>query len=134
MGSDLLDFSQDRLYGRNPAALVREHERDSGQREGPTSAEQQRIKALEREVKELRKANEILKLASVLMKLRCRLFSHRRTRPPLQVVSLHQRAPRGPGVEPICRCCRSPCRLTGAMPPSSVTPLGVAPGHGVTRH
>ena len=43
---------------------VREHERDSGQREGPTSAEQQRIKALEREVKELRKANEILKLAS----------------------------------------------------------------------
>ena len=31
---------------------------------GPTSAEQQRIKALEREVKELRKANEILKLAS----------------------------------------------------------------------
>ena len=43
---------------------MREHERDSGQREGPTSAEQQRIKALEREVKELRKANEILKLAS----------------------------------------------------------------------
>jgi transposase-like protein len=43
---------------------VREHERDSGQRGGTTSAEQQRIKALEREVKELRKANEILKLAS----------------------------------------------------------------------
>jgi transposase-like protein len=30
----------------------------------PTSSEQQRIKALEREVKELRKANEILRLAS----------------------------------------------------------------------
>ena len=43
---------------------VREHERDSAQRGGTTSAEQQRIKALEREVKELRKANEILKLAS----------------------------------------------------------------------
>ena len=43
---------------------VREHERDSAQRGGMTSAEQQRIKALEREVKELRKANEILKLAS----------------------------------------------------------------------
>ena len=43
---------------------VREHERDSGQREGMTTAEQQRIKELEREVKELRKANEILKLAS----------------------------------------------------------------------
>ena len=43
---------------------AREHERDSAQRGGMTSAEQQRIKALEREVKELRKANEILKLAS----------------------------------------------------------------------
>jgi transposase-like protein len=43
---------------------VRRHERDTGQRDGPTTAEQQRVKALEREVKELRKANEILKLAS----------------------------------------------------------------------
>src|SRR5512135_1155558 len=43
---------------------VRRHERDTGQRDGVTSAEQQRIKELEREVKELRKANEILKLAS----------------------------------------------------------------------
>jgi transposase-like protein len=43
---------------------VRRHERDTGQREGPTTAEQERVKALEREVKELRKANEILKLAS----------------------------------------------------------------------
>ena len=43
---------------------VRQHERDTGQRDGLTSAEQQRIKALEREVKELRRANEILKLAS----------------------------------------------------------------------
>jgi transposase len=43
---------------------VRRHERDTGQRDGLTSVEQQRIKDLEREVKELRKANEILKLAS----------------------------------------------------------------------
>lgn len=43
---------------------VRQHERDTGQRPGPTSAEQERIKALEREVRELRKANEILRLAS----------------------------------------------------------------------
>jgi transposase len=40
------------------------HEVDTGQREGVTTAEAQRIKELEREVKELRKANEILKLAS----------------------------------------------------------------------
>jgi transposase len=43
---------------------VRQHERDTGQREGLTTAEQERIKVLEREVRELRKANEILKLAS----------------------------------------------------------------------
>ena len=43
---------------------LRQAERDGGQREGPTTAEQQRIKVLEREVRELRKANEILKLAS----------------------------------------------------------------------
>ena len=33
-------------------------------RDGVTSEERDRIKALEREVKELRRANEILKLAS----------------------------------------------------------------------
>jgi transposase len=36
---------------------VRQHERDRGQREGPTTAEQQRVKNLEREVRELRRAN-----------------------------------------------------------------------------
>ena len=44
---------------------VRRHEVDSGAREGVTSDERERVKALEREVKELRRANEILKLASV---------------------------------------------------------------------
>ena len=43
---------------------VRQHERDIGQRDGLTTVEHQRIKALERENKELRRANEILKLAS----------------------------------------------------------------------
>ena len=43
---------------------VRQGEHDSGARSGPTTTEQQRIKELEREVRELRKTNEILKLAS----------------------------------------------------------------------
>lgn len=43
---------------------VRQGESDQGLRDGPTTAEQQRVKELEREVRELRKANEILKLAS----------------------------------------------------------------------
>jgi transposase len=43
---------------------VKRHEIDTGLRDGITSEERDRIKALEREVKELRRANEILKLAS----------------------------------------------------------------------
>lgn len=43
---------------------VKQHEIDVGQREGVSTAEAQRIKELERENRELRKANEILKLAS----------------------------------------------------------------------
>jgi len=43
---------------------VRQHERDTGLREGVTTEEAKRVKELEREVRELRKANEILKLAS----------------------------------------------------------------------
>jgi transposase len=43
---------------------VKRVEVDSGVREGVTSTEAQRVKDLEREVKELRRANEILKLAS----------------------------------------------------------------------
>jgi transposase len=43
---------------------VKQVEVDVGARAGTTTAEQERIKDLEREVKELRRANEILKLAS----------------------------------------------------------------------
>src|SRR3712207_711966 len=39
---------------------VRQAERDGGQRAGPTTAERERIKELERENRELRQANEIL--------------------------------------------------------------------------
>jgi transposase len=43
---------------------VRQGERDAGQRPGTTTDERERIKALEREVRELRQANEILRKAS----------------------------------------------------------------------
>jgi transposase-like protein len=49
-------------------------------REGVIRAERDRIKALEREVRELRKANEILKLASAF-------FSRGGARPPMPVQS-----------------------------------------------
>ena len=43
---------------------LRQAERDDGLKPGPTSAEQARLKELEREVRELRQANEILRKAS----------------------------------------------------------------------
>lgn len=53
--------------GCSPDSLrvwVRQGQRDGGERPGQTSAEKVRIKELEREVRELRQANEILKKAS----------------------------------------------------------------------
>ena len=53
--------------GCNPETLrgwIRQAERDQGRRPGLTTDEQERIKALEREVRELRQANEILRKAS----------------------------------------------------------------------
>ena len=43
---------------------VRQAERDRGLRAGATTDERERIRALEREVRELRQANEILRKAS----------------------------------------------------------------------
>ncbi len=43
---------------------VRQAERDQGLRDGTTTEERDRLKALEREVRELRQANEILRKAS----------------------------------------------------------------------
>lgn len=43
---------------------VRQVERDQGIREGPTSSDRDRLKVLERENRELKQANEILRKAS----------------------------------------------------------------------
>jgi transposase-like protein len=48
---------------------VRQAERDRGKRAGPTNEERDRIKALERENRELRQANEILRKASAYFAL-----------------------------------------------------------------
>ncbi|RUQ35588.1 MAG: IS3 family transposase [Candidatus Competibacteraceae bacterium] len=76
---------------------VRKHEIDTGTRDGVTSEERDRIKALEREVKELRRANEILKLASAF-------FCPGGARPPTQILKGFIDQHRDTyGVEPICK-------------------------------
>ncbi|THD81405.1 IS3 family transposase [Aliigemmobacter aestuarii] len=72
-------------------------ERDAGQRGGLTSAEKDRIKELEREVRELRQANEILKKASAY-------FAGGGARPPVSQMIAFLDDQRGVfGVGPICR-------------------------------
>ena len=76
---------------------VRQHEVDQGMRDGISSDERARIKDLEREVKELRKANEILKLASAF-------FCPGGARPPTEVLRAFNDKHRAVhGVEPICK-------------------------------
>jgi transposase-like protein len=53
---------------------VKRNEVDNDEREGETTSERERLKAMEREVKQLRRANEILKLASAF-------FAQARTNP-----------------------------------------------------
>jgi transposase len=50
---------------------VKRHQIDTGARDGISTSELQRLKELERENKELRRANEILKLASAFFARRC---------------------------------------------------------------
>ena len=75
---------------------VRKQELNTGLRDGITDEEQGRIKALEREVKELRRANEILKLAS--------FFCPGGAGPPAKVLKAFVDKHRNThGVEPICK-------------------------------
>ncbi|TFG94006.1 MAG: IS3 family transposase [Myxococcales bacterium] len=76
---------------------VRRSEVDSGQRGGLTSGERVQLKDLEREVRELRRANEILRKASAY-------FAPGGARPPTEgMVSFIDDHREAYGVEPICR-------------------------------
>ena len=65
MGGDRLDRGEDRLHGGDAAGLGPPGGAGPGRlRGGTTSEERERLKALERENRELRRANEILRKAS----------------------------------------------------------------------
>jgi transposase len=64
VGGDRIDCPIDRLCTADAAGLVKRTEIGAGSRPGSTTTEMQRIKDLERENKELRWANEILRTAS----------------------------------------------------------------------
>ncbi|WP_434667041.1 IS3 family transposase [Paraburkholderia sp. A3BS-1L] len=83
--------------GETLRSWVRKEERDRGLRPGASTQEQDRIKELEREVRELRQVNEILRKASAY-------FAPGGARPPTEVmitfIDDHRHVY---GVEPICK-------------------------------
>jgi transposase len=64
LGDGAVDRGQDRLTAQTLNEWVKKAERDSGRRPGPTTETAAKLKALERENRELRQANEILRKAS----------------------------------------------------------------------
>src|SRR6266849_8107828 len=74
---------------------VKQAEIDNGQRPGITTTDQQRIIELEKENRELRRANEILKAASA--------FFARELDPRLRSRELYRCASGALGVEPVCK-------------------------------
>ena len=67
--SDLIDRIEDWLHGETLRTWVRRAERDAGKRVGLTTEERQRLKELELENRELKRANEILRKASAFFAL-----------------------------------------------------------------
>ena len=96
---------------------VKKHEIDTGERDGIPTAERERIKALERENKELRQANEILRLASAFF-AQAELDRLKKKSGPSSTSSVSVS-----GSSRSASCCRSPRPLTGVMPHASVIPL-----------
>ena len=64
MGRDQAHRRGDRLLGRGPPHLAAPGRTDAGKRPGLTTDERARLATLERENKELKRANEILRKAS----------------------------------------------------------------------
>ncbi len=100
---------------------VKRAEVDAGVREGVTSSETQRMKELEREVKELRRANEILKLASAFF-AQAELDRRLKSSEPSSTSTA-----KPSGSSRSARCCRLPRRPTDAMSRCCANPADAAP-------
>ena len=89
---------------------VRRHERDTGQRDGVSTAEARRIKELEREVRELKRVNEILRLVGAFFAQAgstatgSREGVHRRAQGPFRGRADLQ-SPAGCPVDVLAACC-----------------------------
>ena len=107
---------------------VKRDEVDIGARAGTTTSEHERVKALEREVKELRRANEILKLASAFFPQ----GDLARRLKPWGLLSINTATRMGSSR--YAESCRLPHLATGGTQPSSVMSRGWANGPSAIRN
>jgi transposase-like protein len=106
---------------------IRKTEIDSGQRAGTTSEQQDRMKALEQENRELRRANEILRKASAY-------FAQAELRPPTEMMVSFIDAHRDEyGIEPICAQLPIARRRTTSTRHGRPMPRSVRPVRCATR-
>src|SRR3954469_6284900 len=99
--------------GCTPEALrrwVRQAERDAGGRPGLTTSERERMKDLERENRELKRANEILRKASAYF------AQAELDRRPKGWATSSRSTATSRGSSRSARCCRSPRRRTTSKP------------------
>ncbi|MFH8520465.1 IS3 family transposase [Streptomyces gelaticus] len=76
---------------------LKQHEIDAGTRPGTTTEESAQLKAMKKEIAELKRANEILKAAAKFLRGRARPATH------ALVAFIDEHRDRFGGVEPICR-------------------------------
>ncbi|MFF8717843.1 IS3 family transposase [Streptomyces sp. NPDC015184] len=76
---------------------LKQHEIDAGTRPGTTTEESAQLKAMKKEIAELKRANEILKAAAKFLRGRARPATH------ALVAFIDEHRDRCGGVEPICR-------------------------------
>ncbi len=108
------------LGGTEPPGIA---ERDSGRREGPTTGERERIKELERENRELKRANEILGKAPARPMLRVGAWRRRSSIADGSDGAVHRRSPERPRGRSRCsrrsRDCEERRDHKGGRPASS---------------
>src|SRR5207302_5332532 len=101
--------------GETLRSWVRRSERDQGLRAGPTTHDGDRIKALERENRELRQANEILRKASAYFAQAELDRPFKRRSPSSTIIVGHMGSSRS------AACCRSPQPPTARTLPGAPT-------------
>ncbi len=126
MGGDIIDRFEDWLHGETLRGWVRQAARDVDERSALTADERTGLKALERESRELRQANEILRKAAAYF---AQAEFDRRSKPWSPSST---RTKKRTGSSRSARFCRSPRLRSAPMPCGGATRANTPRAPGAT--